>query len=200
MADNVQTTTTFAADTPTEWFKAEVLERSERYQVFPRYGMKVMLPGGQGDTVQFVRYNRPGAPSTTLEEGVTPDGQSVTVSEVTAQVDQWGGYFTLSDKAILQTFHGPFEQVAELAAEQWGIVRDRECQRVLRRGTNDFYANNRANRAALIATDYMTTADAIRVVESLRAKGAPTFEGGDYVAIMPTAVEGDMMSDNTWVQ
>lgn len=200
MADNVQTTTTFASDTPTEWFKAEVLERSERYQVFPRYGMSVKLPGGQGDTVQFVRYNRPGAPSTTLEEGVTPDGQEVTISEVTCQVDQWGGYFTLSDKAILQTYHGPFEQVAELAAEQWGIVRDRECQRVLRRGTNDFYANNRANRAALTATDYMTTTDAIRIVESLRAKGAPTYEGGDYVAIMPTAVEADMMTDATWVQ
>lgn len=198
--ENVQTTTTFASDTPTEWFKAEVLERSERYQVFPRYGMQVKLPGGQGDTVQFVRYNRPGAPSTTLEEGVTPDGQDVTISEVTCQVDQWGGYFTLSDKAILQTMHGPFEQVAELAAEQWGIVRDRECQRVLRRGTNDFYANNRANRAALTATDYMTTTDAIRVVESLRAKGAPTYEGGNYVAIMPTAIEADMMTDATWVQ
>lgn len=200
MADNVQTTTTFANDTPTEWFKAEVLERSERYQVFPRYGMQVKLPSGQGDTVQFVRYNRPGAPSETLEEGVTPDGQDVTVSEITATVDQWGGYFTLSDKAILQTFHGPFEQVAELAAEQWGIVRDRECQRVLRRGTNDYYANSRASRSALTATDYMTTTDAIRIVEALRAKGAPTYEGGDYVAIMPTAIEADMMTDTTWVQ
>ena len=200
IAENVQSTTTFASDTPTEWFKAELLERSERYQTFPRYGMPVKLPAGQGDVVEFVRYNRPGAPSNTLQEGVTPDGQAITISAVSCQVDQWGGYFTLSDKAILQTYHGPFEQVAELAAEQWGIVRDRECQRVLRRGTNAYYAAGRATRAALTTTDYMTTADAIRILESLRAKGAPTYESGDYIAILPTAIEADMMSDSTWVQ
>jgi N4-gp56 family major capsid protein len=199
MADNVQTTTTFANDTPTEWFRAELLERSERYDDFTRYGTKVQLPGGQGDTVQFVRYERPGAPSNTLTEGVTPDGQTVTVTKVNASVDQWGGYFTLSDTAILQTMHGPFEEVAELSAQQWGIVRSRECQRVLRRATSVFYANGRANRAALTATDYMTTADAIKMLETLRAKGAPTYNGGTYTVIMPTAVEADMMSDSTWV-
>ena len=200
MADNVQTTTTFANDTPTEWFRAELLERSERYDDFTRYGMQVKLPGGQGDTVQFVRYERPGAPTNTLTEGVTPDGQSVTVTKINANVDQWGGYFTLSDTAILQTFHGPFEEVAELAGQQWGIVRGRECQRVLRRSTSVFYAGGRASRSALTTNDYMTTADAIRMLETLRAKGAPAYEGGLYKVIMPTAVEADMMNDATWVQ
>jgi N4-gp56 family major capsid protein len=162
--------------------------------------MQVKLPGGQGDTVQFVRYERPGAPTNTLTEGVTPDGQSVTVTKINANVDQWGGYFTLSDTAILQTFHGPFEEVAELAGQQWGIVRGRECQRVLRRSTSAFYAGGRATRAALTTNDYMTTADAIRMLETLRAKGAPTYEGGLYKVIMPTAVEADMMNDATWVQ
>jgi N4-gp56 family major capsid protein len=197
---NVQTTTDTSNDTPTEWFRMELLDRSERYDDFTRYGTQVKLPGGQGDTVQFVRYNRPGAPSETLTEGVTPDGQDISVSKVNASVDQWGGYFTLSDTAILQTVHGPFEQTAELAGQQWGIVRSRECQRVLRRATSVFYANSRASRTALTATDYMTTADAIRMLETLRAKGAPTYEGGLYKVIMPTAVEADMMNDSTWVQ
>ncbi len=201
MAENTQLTTDFANDTPTEWFRAELLERSERYEVFTKYGIPVTLPGGQGDTVQFVRYERPSNPIQALQEGVTPDGQEVSISKVTASVDQFGGYFTLSDTAILQTFHGPFEQVAELASQQYGSVRDRECQRVVRRAASNstYYANGRASRSALTATDYMTTGDAIRVLESLRAKGAPTYTDGMYIVIIPTAVEADMMNDATWV-
>jgi hypothetical protein len=71
---------------------------------------------------------------------------------------------------------------------------------VLRRSTSAFYAGGRATRAALTTNDYMTTADAIRMLETLRAKGAPTYEGGLYKVIMPTAVEADMMNDATWVQ
>ena len=199
MADNTQTTTTFANDTPTEWFRAELLERSDRYEVFTKYGLQVQLPSQQGDTVQFVRYERPTIPSGPLTEGVTPDGQSVSISKVTASVDQFGGYFTLSDTAILQTFHGPFEQVAELAAQQHGSVRDREAQRVVRRATNVYYAANRSARSSLTTSDYMTTGDAIRVLEGLRAKGAPVYNDGMYAVIIPTAVEADMLNDATWV-
>ena len=36
-----------------------------------------------------------------LQEGVTPDGQSLTVTTITSEVRQYGGYVTLSDILLL---------------------------------------------------------------------------------------------------
>ena len=200
MAENTQTTTTFANDTVTEWMARTMLERAEHIQVFERYAMKVTLPGGQGDTVQFVQYNRPTSPNTPLTEGVTPGGQTITVSKVTAAVDQWGGYATLSDTAILQTFHGPFAETSKLMGEQWGQIRDREAQRVLDRGTAIFYQGTATTRATLGTGSYPVTNDCLRVVESLRGKGAPEYSSGGYVCICGTASEADLLLDPTFTQ
>lgn len=197
---NTLTTTTFANDTVTEWMYRTLLERAQHVQVFERYAMKVTLPEGQGDTVQFVQYNRPSSPNTPLSEGVTPDGQTLTVSKVTCAVDQWGGYTTLSDTAILQTFHGPFAEATKLMGEQWGQIRDREAQRVLDRGTSVFYQGTATTRATLTATSYPVTNDILRVVETLRGKGAPEYANGNYVVICDTASEADLLLDNTFTQ
>lgn len=196
--ENVQTISTFGNDKVAFYMQKTMLERAEETHVATRYGMPVDLPAGQGDTVQFVRYERPGLPLEPLSDGVTPDGQNLVVNKIQAVVDQWGGYFTLSDRALVQVNHPMFEEVVKLAGEQWGRVRDRECLRVLMRATQVYYQGAAVSRATLGAQSYPTTGDVYKIVEALRGRGAPTFDE-DYVAIMDTASEFDFIQDATFV-
>lgn len=195
--NNMMSTTTFANDTVSQWMYGEMLERSERIAVFDRYAKQVTLPSGWGNTVQFVRYERPGLPTDTLTEGVTPSGSTLTVSKITAQVDQWGNYFTLTDTAILQTFHGPFEEAVSMSGDQIGQLRDRESIRGLMRGTNAYFAGGKASVATLTANDVPSTTDVLTVVEGLRGRGAPTYTD-DYICVTDTANEADLLRDSTF--
>lgn len=198
MAENTQATTTFANDTPTEYIRETLLDRAAETWVFPRYGLPTRIPANRGDTIQFVRYERLGLPLTPLSEGTTPDGVALSVSKVTATVDQWGQYATLSDTSILQTFHDVVQQTSELLGENWARVNDREIQRTLDRGTRVYYQGGAANRAALVAGSVPVTNDILTVVEGLRRRGARPFENNDYVVIVDTANEMDMLQDATF--
>lgn len=197
--ENVQTVTSqFGEDTLAFWMYGSLLERADKLLVATKYGMPIKLPAQMGDTVRLVRYNDPGLPLESLSEGITPDGQDMSITTVEAQVDQWGGYFTLSDKAILQVSHGPFEQAVKLSGEQYARTRDRECLRVLERGTNKYYEGAATSRATLTATSYPQTTDIYEIVEALRAEGAMEYDGGDFVAITDTANEMDFLQDTTF--
>lgn len=195
--NNLNTTTTFANDTVSQWMYGELLERSERLAVFDRYAKPVTLPAGWGNTVQFVRYERPGLTAGPLTEGVTPAGRNLVSVKITAQVDQFGDYFTLTDTAILQTFHGPFEEAVSMSGDQWGQLRDRESIRGLMRATNAYFAGGKTSVATLTANDVPSTTDVLTVVEGLRGRGAPTFTD-DYICITDTANEADLIRDSTF--
>lgn len=199
MAENTQTTSTFANDTPTEFIRETLLERAAEDWVFPRYGTPVRLPANQGNTIQFVRYERLGLPGDTLSEGTTPDGQNLSVSKVTADVDQWGSYITESDVAILQTFHDIIEEGSKLLGEQWARINDREIQRTLMRGTNIRYAGDASSIPTLEADDVPDTNAIYGCLDRLRARGARPHTGDDYIVICDTANEIDMLKDPTFV-
>ena len=51
-----------------------------------------------------------------LTEGVTPDGQSMSVKAITAEVKQYGGYVTLSDLLMLTAIDNNLVQATKLIA------------------------------------------------------------------------------------
>lgn len=83
-----------------EFYNKALLKRLIPELKFAKYASKPMvggIPRKSGDTVSFRRVNSLALNKTPLVEGVTPEGQNLTVAKITATVAQYGGYVVLTD-------------------------------------------------------------------------------------------------------
>ena len=73
-------------------------------------------------------------------QGVTPDGNSLNVTAVTAEVKQYGDYIQLSDLLQLTAIDNNVVQCTKLLGAQAGRTLDTLTREVLSGGTNVIYA------------------------------------------------------------
>lgn len=196
---NMQTTGTLAADTVGVWLRDELLERAERTLVFWDCADKTALPQGNGNVVDFTRYEYLELPEAPLEEGVTPGLTAMTISKVQAIVDQWGAVVGITDRADMTVKHPTMQIARDLLGDQHDQTLDREVQVAAMGSTGVGFAGNQASRAALTAADVLRTDDVRRQVATLRAQGARTYELGAFKGIFDPYVEADLTKDPTFV-
>ena len=180
-----------------------LIDLAEPYLVHDQFGQKQPIPKNGGKTIEFRKYSPLAKALTPLTEGVTPNGQKLNMSVITATVAQYGGYVTLSDVLLLTAIDNNLLQATELLASQAGRTLDTVTREVLQGGTNVMYAQGGASRAALAYTsaasnNNMTFDDIRKAVRALKVQNAPKINGS-YVAIVHPDVSYDIMSDPKWV-
>ena len=180
-----------------------LIDLAEPYLVHDQFGQKHPIPKNGGKTIEFRKYSPLAKALTPLTEGVTPDGQKLTMSVITATVAQYGGYVELSDVLLLTAIDNNLLQATELLASQAGRTLDTITREVLQGGTNVMYAQGGTARASLAYTNSTTnnnvTFDDIRkCVRALKVQNTPKIKGS-YVAIVHPDVAYDIMSDPKWV-
>jgi len=208
---NVNKTTDTAATTGNEllpemktYYSDYLIDLAEPLLVHDQFGQKHPIPKNGGKTIEFRKYTSlPKLYDKPLQEGVTPDGQSLDTSIVTATVAQYGGYITLSDVLLLTAIDNNLVQATELLASQAGRTLDTVTREELVSGTNVQRVNGRGFRYLLSYTDAATndniTVDEVRkAVRSLKVQNAQKINGS-YVAIIHPDVAFDLMSDSKWV-
>jgi len=196
---NMQTTGTLAADIVAEWFAEPLLERPEKTCVFYAICDKETIPTGNGQTVEFTRYERLPLPFRPLEEGVTPVLTPMTISKVMAVLDQWGAVIGITDRAEMTVKHPTMQIARELLSDQHEETVDREVQVVLMGSSGVYFGGNKASRALLTAADVLRSDDIRRIVATLRQNGAKPREGGLYWGVVDPFVEADLNKDPTFV-
>ena len=196
---NLQTTGTLAPDIVGIWLRDELLERAERQTVFWDLADKTQLPRGNGQVVQFTRYEYLVLPEAPLEESVTPQATPLTISTVQAVVDQWGAQCAISDRAEMTVRHPVMQITRDLLGDQHDQTIDREMQVVIMGTTGVGFAGNVASRSALTAANVLRTDDIRRQVATLRSQGARTYELGAFKGVFDPFVEGDLTKDPTFV-
>lgn len=176
-----------------------LIDLAEPELVHDQFGQKHPIPLGGGKTIQFRRYDPLPEMTTALTEGVTPDGQSMTVSGVTATVKQYGGYVTLSDLLILTAVDNNLLQATKLIASQAGRTLDTITREIINAGTNVQYGGGVASRTALEnkAEHHLTVDDVKKAVRTLEAQDAPRINGY-YVGIIHPYCKYDLMKDPDW--
>lgn len=200
MAANPNTlASNFSADVST-YIAAKLLILAKKDLVL--YGIcdHRQLPKNEGRTMQYSRYERVALPQSPLSEGVTPDGSSMSVSTVTAVLDQWGGYITLTDVAIDSVKHPVLQQAIQKSSMQAAETLDREVSKVLLTGTNIFFANGKASRALLTTGDELDGADLSQVTATLRANGARPKAGPMYLGAVHPYSEEDITNDAAFIE
>lgn len=204
---NVTTQTGVGQDLSVEmktYYSDYLIDMAEPELVHDQFGQKHPIPKNGGKTIEFRKWSPLPKQLTPLTEGVTPDGQKLDVSAITATVAQYGGYVELSDILQLTAIDNHLVQATRLLGSQAGRTLDTITREVLNGGTNVQYSEGQvASRSALVGGqeegNHYLTVDAVRrAVRYLKKMNAPKINGS-YVGIIHPDVSYDLMSDPKWV-
>lgn len=139
------------------FYDRNLLARAQPAEVHGRFGQKRPIATRNGNQIKFRRYSQLAAASTPLTEGVTPSGSSITVTDLLANLAQYGDYVTLTDMVSLTNQDPVVTETTDVLGDQAGTTIDQARRDVLVAGTNVAYASGVAARnlvaAAITATD-----------------------------------------------
>ena len=200
------TNTTGSADLSVEmktYYSDYLIDLVEPELIHDQFGQKHPIPRNGGKTIEFRSYDPLPELTAPLAEGVTPSGQALKVTNLTATVSQYGGYVTLSDMLLLTAIDNNLLHATKLIASQAGRSLDTITCEILNAGTNVQYADGSVtSRAALSYTsasvnNNLTVAAVKKAVRALEAQDAPKINGY-YVGIIHPYVKFDLMNDPEW--
>ena len=203
-ATEVQTTLLPALSAEMKTFyDMTLIDEAQSNLVHDQFGQKRPIPKNGGKTIEFRKFAPLAKALTPITEGVTPDGKSLEVSTITAEVAQYGDYITQSDVLELTSLDNTILEATKLLGRQAGVTLDTVVRDVLHSGTNVTYCSKAdgtavTSRAGLDNTCQLTVKMVQKVVAKLRAQNAPTI-GGKYVAIIHPYVAYDLMRDPEWI-
>lgn len=182
-----------------DYHERTFLENVKREAVHCRDLQKRFLPEGNGDRVKFHRLT-PFLPVTEpLQEGVTPQGQPLTLSTVVATVKPYGRHIEYTDEMQWKNLDQLQRETAKELAEQGTASVDAVARNALNAGLNVLYAGGKESRAALTAGDKLTAAEVKKAVRSLERNRAKRFPDGFYHAIVSPDTKYDLTGDPLWV-
>jgi len=195
---NTQTTQTDGlSDQMKVYYSDYLIDNAVPKLVHDQFGQKHPIPKNGGKIIEFRKYSPLPKLLTPLTEGVTPDGQSLNVTTITAEVAQYGGYVTLSDMLLLTAIDNNLVQATKLLGNQAGATLDTITREVLNGGTNVIYSGGVASRTALTAEMTLTVDDIKKAVRALKNQNAEKI-GDSYVGIIHPDVAYDLTNDPAW--
>lgn len=133
------------------FYDRNLLERAVPADVHGRFGQVRPIKQRNGNQIKFRRYESLSPASTPLTEGTTPAGSSLSITDVTATLAQYGDFVTISDMVSLTNQDPVLTEAGEVLGEQGGTTIDQVRRDVLVAGTNVQYANG-TTRAGLNTT------------------------------------------------
>ena len=183
------------------YYDKKMLELAKTKFVFQQFGQKRPIPRNEGKTVQFRKYNlfKPDTETTKLTEAVTPEAQILSMTGITATVEQYGAYVYISDLLDLTALDPVIRDAAELLGEQMGTVIDWLTRDAMIADASKQFAGGKTAKDELTEADSkMTVAESRKAVRTLKKVKARPFPDGTFVQIVDPDVEYDLMNDTLW--
>ena len=190
------------------FYDKALLYAAQAQLVHHQFGQKRPIPKNGGKTIEFRKFTPLAKALTPLTEGVTPAGNQLDVTAITATVSQYGDFIALSDVLELTAIDNVVLETTKLLGDQAGLTMDTIVRDILVAGTNVMYAPQInastgaetavTSRANLDETAVLTVDLVQQVVARLRAVNTPRINGS-YVAIIHPFAEYDIMRDPEWI-
>ena len=205
---NTQTTGTASLSNEMKTFYDKTLIRTaEPDLVFDQFAQKRPIPKNGGKKIEFRKFSSLPKATTPLDEGVTPDGQSLTVGKVEAEIHQYGGYVTLSDVFETTAIDNVLVEATQVIGSQAGRTLNTVTRDIVMAGTNKMFAPKIGadgtetpvtKREDLDATAIFKPKYVYRAERVLKNVNAPKIDG-KYVAIIHPDVASDIMQDDQFI-
>lgn len=188
------------------YYDKVLLQNAKPYLAHDQFGQKKPIPKGSGKTVEFRKYTPLAKALTPLTEGVTPTGNTLDTTVITATVAQYGDFIETSDMLELTAIDNNLIEATKLLGNQAGETLDTITRNVINAGTNVQYCENSvASRYLLTGGDataannhYMSSVCVQLAARNLKNNKAPKIKGG-YVAITHIDIVYDLTRDDDWV-
>ncbi|MEG2857753.1 MAG: N4-gp56 family major capsid protein, partial [Clostridia bacterium] len=161
------------------------------------------IPKNNGKTIEFRKYLPLPKLTTPLAEGVTPNGQKLSMTTFTAEVKQYGGFTEISDMLDLVAVDNNLVIAMELLGDQAGRTLDTLCREVIASGTNVIYGDESVSARYMLVggevsgNHYLTVKALKHAVRKLKVMNARTYDKS-YVAIVHPDTTFDITEDADW--
>lgn len=196
---NTQTTnTTSLSPTIQTYYDKKLIARLIPNFVHLQWGQKRPIPKNGGKHIDFRKFQSLAPAMTPLTEGVTPEGNNITITNVTATPQQYGDYVEVSDILNMVAIDKVVDEMTDVLAEQAADTLDRVCRDILVTGTNVQYANGKTSRAEITADDVLTVDEIRKAVRTLKRNNAKPVDGRNFIAIVEPGTTYDLQSDEKW--
>lgn len=176
--------------------------------IHEQFAQKRPIPAGGGKTVEFRKFSKLPKALKPITEGVTPAGNKLNVTAVSATVDQYGDYIEQTDMLELTAIDNTIIEATKELSAQAGLTLDTVVRNELVAGTNVMYAPEVKNgteteilsRKDINSDCLLRVKDIFRAAAELKAVNAPKINGS-YVAIIHPYVAYDLMQEagEQWV-
>lgn len=185
------------------FYDKTLLEYAAPNLVHEQFGQKRPIPAHGGKSIEFRRFAALPKITTPISEGVTPEGQALSVTPITAEVDQYGGWVPLTDVLELTAIDNNVVAATKNLSAQAGLTLDSVVRDAISGGTNVLYCPKLgadgaetavSNRAGIDKTCLLTVKALFRAAAVLKSQNAPTIDGS-YVAIVHPYVAYDLMQE-----
>lgn len=188
------------------FYEKRLLDQAEPLLVHNQFGDKYPIPAGSGKKIEFRKYSALPKALTALTEGVTPAGNSLTVTTVEGTVKQYGDWIQLSDMLQMTAIDNNVVQATKLLSSQAGRTLDTVTREVLAGGTNVIYApkvvdgaeTEVLSRSALTPECVLTPFVVMRAAATLEAMNTPKIDGS-YVLIIHPYCRETLQESPGWV-
>lgn len=172
--------------------------------VHDQFAQKRPIPKNGGKKIEFRKFASLPKALTPLTEGVTPDGKSLEVTAIEAEVAQYGDYVVYSDVLDLTAIDPVVTEAVKVIGNQAGLTLDTITRNVLQSATNVFYAPKADGTEVKSVSDLddtckMTPKLVKRIAAYLKKVNAPKIDGS-YVAIIHPFVAYDLQNDPEWIE
>src|SRR3989304_4814540 len=114
-----------------EYYDRLVLMTAFPPLVHAKFAQKRKLPKKSGDTIVFRRYARLSTVPIPLEDGITPPGAQLAVTDIKAEIDFYGNFVTITDEVEYTVEDNTMNQATRLLGQNMGQTLDELCRDVL---------------------------------------------------------------------
>jgi len=184
------------------YYEKRLIDYAEPDLVHDQFGDNYDIPRNGGKSIEFRRFSSLAKALTPITEGVTPAGNKLDVTAITATVNQYGDFIELSDILDLTAIDPIVENTIKMLASQAGRTLDTITREVLVGGTNVMYApigDTPVTSRAEITGESALTVDVIYTAAAmLKSQNAPKIDGS-YVGIVHPFVAADLMRSDGWL-
>lgn len=160
-----------------------------------KFAQKKGMPRKAGDTVSFRKIDVLEPALEPLTEGVTPEGNSVGMTEITAGTEQYGDYILFSDVIDFVTIDPIIMEYITELSDQANETIDILAREALSSGTNVMYAGGKTSRDELAEGDVLTVTDVRKTVRFFRKNYVKPITQGDYACLISPDTEFDFFDD-----
>jgi len=157
------------------FYDKTLLMRAVPLFIHARWAQVRDIPRKAGtSTIKFRRYGNLSAATTALSEGVTPVGSSLSVTDITATVAQYGDFVTITDVLDYESEDPILMETAEILGDQMGDTIDQITRDILAAGTSAFFAGSGSTQTSHVNTGDVITdvliKKAVRLLKNNKAK------------------------------